>query len=73
MYCLKLYILMYIYIYDKSEFQGLSFIFIPIFRRFPLCSKFKNFVLYVLKSIMFCPLDITQFLSSVKCDHVQIT
>ncbi|MFS7919303.1 hypothetical protein Hanom_Chr03g00211151 [Helianthus anomalus] len=29
----------------KSEFQGLSFIFISIFRRCPLCSKLTSFVL----------------------------
>ncbi|MFS7982967.1 hypothetical protein Hanom_Chr11g00968971 [Helianthus anomalus] len=57
----------------KSEFQGLSFIFIPIFRRCPLCSKLTSFVLYVFISYTFCPLGLAQLVFSVKFGHVLCT
>ncbi|MFS7938949.1 hypothetical protein Hanom_Chr05g00445821 [Helianthus anomalus] len=54
-----------------SESQGLSFIFILICRRCPLCLKLTSFVLYVFKSYTFCPLALTQLDFSVKSSHVQ--
>ncbi|KAJ0613824.1 hypothetical protein HanIR_Chr02g0055651 [Helianthus annuus] len=65
-------------VYDEvcmllSEFQGLPFIFIPIFRRCPLCSKLTSFVLYVFISYTFCPLGLTQLVFSVKFGHVLCT
>ncbi|MFS7909591.1 hypothetical protein Hanom_Chr02g00096371 [Helianthus anomalus] len=59
----------YIYIFS-SEFQGLSFIFIPIFRRCPLCLKLTRFVLDVFISYTFCPLGLTQLVFSVKFGHM---
>ncbi|KAJ0521866.1 hypothetical protein HanIR_Chr10g0475941 [Helianthus annuus] len=53
-----------------TEFQGLSFIFIPIFRRCPLCLKLTSFVLYVFISYTFCPLGLTQLVFLVKFGHV---
>ncbi|MFS7922809.1 hypothetical protein Hanom_Chr03g00253351 [Helianthus anomalus] len=58
---------------NKSEFQGLSFIFKPIFRRCPLCSKLTSFVLYVFVSYTFCPLGLTQLVFSVKFGHMLCT
>ncbi|KAJ0677150.1 putative homogentisate phytyltransferase [Helianthus annuus] len=58
---------------SASEFQGLSFIFIPIFRRYPLCSKLTSFVLYVFISYKFCPLGLTRLVFSVKFGHMLCT
>ncbi|MFS8010526.1 hypothetical protein Hanom_Chr14g01298131 [Helianthus anomalus] len=49
-----------------SELQILSFIFIPICRRYPLCLNLTSFVLNVLKSCTLCPLGLTQLIFSVK-------
>ncbi|MFS8029239.1 hypothetical protein Hanom_Chr16g01520031 [Helianthus anomalus] len=56
-----------------SEFQGLSFSFIPIFRRCPLCSKLTSFVLYVFISYTICSLGLTQLVFSVKFAHMLCT
>ncbi|MFS7965727.1 hypothetical protein Hanom_Chr09g00765581 [Helianthus anomalus] len=57
------------YIKMESELQILSFIFIPICRRCPLCLNLTSFVLNVLKSYTFYPLDLTQLIFLVKSDH----
>ncbi|MFS7949182.1 hypothetical protein Hanom_Chr06g00568541 [Helianthus anomalus] len=62
-------IFMYLY---KSEFQILSFIFIPFFKRCPLCLKLTTFVLIFLKSCMLCHLALTQLDFFVKSDHSRI-
>ncbi|KAJ0934383.1 hypothetical protein HanRHA438_Chr03g0106791 [Helianthus annuus] len=55
------------------ELQVLSFIFISLCRRCPLCLKLTSFVLYVFKSYTFCPLGLTQLVFSVKFGHVLCT
>ncbi|KAJ0647091.1 putative protein S-acyltransferase [Helianthus annuus] len=69
----EVYYMYIIYFYICSEFQGLSFIFIPIFRRCPLCSKLTSYVLYVFISYTFCPLGLTQLVFSVKFGHMLYT
>ncbi|MFS7998245.1 hypothetical protein Hanom_Chr12g01151431 [Helianthus anomalus] len=54
----------------KSEFQELSFIFIPNFRRCPLSLKLMSFVLYVSKCSTICPFVLTQLVFFVKYCHV---
>ncbi|KAJ0888059.1 hypothetical protein HanRHA438_Chr09g0397811 [Helianthus annuus] len=58
---------------EKSEFQGLSFIFIPIFRRCSLCSKLTSFVLLFSYHRCFFPLGLTQLVFSVKFGHMLCT
>ncbi|MFS8021403.1 hypothetical protein Hanom_Chr16g01427001 [Helianthus anomalus] len=61
------------FIFCWSELQILSFIYIPNCNRCPLPLKLMTFVLSVLKSYMFCPLNLTQLIFMVKSNHVQST